>query len=236
MNTENAFFGMPIEIDGVCLIYPPTIKDIVQISYEVFNIYSSFLTKSQDELDDSMKEEKLEDIPTPFVFLLTLMLLSPEMEKMIKNAFKFFLKEEVLPLYDLQMIVIGKPMDKRCLTADNFFDFQNGIRASIGLSLLEKPNPNEHPKVRRFKALQRERDRIKAKNNKTTITKLTTLITSICCMNMGVTPMNVQDMTMAAINMLIERYNEKDSFETRVAAMLAGASEDKDKLNWIRDL
>lgn len=237
MYSLEAFFGTPIAISSVCLIYPPTVKDIINVGYEVFNIYSSLLVRSQEDIEDEIAKEteKPEQIPTPFIFLLTLMKLSKEMETLIKKAFQFFIKEEITPLYDLQVIVIGPASEKRLLTADIFFAFQNGIRAAIGVKTIEPPDPNEHPKVRYFKAKQRARDRVKAKKQGANVNKLTTLITSICCMNMGLNPINIQELTYASINKLIERYNEKDSFETHIASLLAGAS-NKETPHWIRDL
>nr|DAP41046.1 MAG TPA: hypothetical protein [Caudoviricetes sp.] len=37
------------------------------------------------------------------------------------------------------------------------------MRAAIGEQLLEPPNSNENPRIRHFKALQRKRDKVKAK-------------------------------------------------------------------------
>lgn len=240
MYTEDAFFGMPLEVNNLCFVYPPKIKDIIQLGYEVFNIYSSFLTRSQEDIEDEITKDKThqikpEEIPNPFIFLLTIMSLSKEIEATVKKAFQFFIHDEVTPLYDLQTIVLGPIKEKRFLTADNFFDFQNAVRAAIGIKMIEKPDPNEHPRVRYFKAKQRARDRAKAKQNNLKITKLSTLITSICCMNMGVNPTNVQELTFASINALIDRYNEKDSFETHIAVQLASGS-NKEKPYWIRDL
>jgi hypothetical protein len=52
------------------------------------------------------------------------------------------------------------------ITEQDYFDFQNAIRESLG-EKPEKPpepeDPNENPTVARIKAKARERDRIKAK-------------------------------------------------------------------------
>jgi hypothetical protein len=42
-------------------------------------------------------------------------------------------------------------------------------------------------------------------------------------MNTGLNPSNVGKITYAATKSLIDRYTEKDAYETRTAAMLAGA-------------
>ena len=56
-------------------------------------------------------------------------------------------------------------------------------------------------------------------------------------MNSGLNPSNVGEITYAATKSLIDRYTEKDAYETRTAAMLAGTqSEGKEQTYWIRDL
>ena len=238
MYKEDAFFGLPIEVKNVCFIYPPRVKEIISLGYEVFNIYSSFLTRSQEDIDDTFRNERLEpgmSIPSPFIFLLSLMNISSEVESQVKKAFQFFTHEEIFPLYDLQMIIVGPIKEKRILNDQNFFEFQNCVRAAIGMTVINPPDPNEHPKIRQWKAKQRERDRIKNKQSGVKITQLSTLITSLCCMNMGINPMNAQDITFASINALIDRYQEKDGFENYIAVQLAGGN-NKQQPYWIRDL
>jgi hypothetical protein len=55
-------------------------------------------------------------------------------------------------------------------------------------------------------------------------------------MGVGVGPTNVGEITYAATRSLIDRYTEKDAYETRIASMLAGAKPDKKMEHWIRDL
>jgi hypothetical protein len=52
------------------------------------------------------------------------------------------------------------------LTEEDFFDFQNLIRSSLGDKDIPPPlpeDPDEDPRVRRIKEKARERDRIKAR-------------------------------------------------------------------------
>ena len=68
----------------------------------------------------------------------------------------------------------------------------------------EPPNPNEDPRVKRIKAKARYRDRVKAKKGKGI--GFSTSLTSICCMGIGITPLNVGELSYAAVSELIRRY------------------------------
>jgi exoribonuclease II len=46
---------------------------------------------------------------------------------------------------------------------EDFFDFQNLIRASIGRKQVEKPDPNLDPRIAEIKRKSRRAERLKAK-------------------------------------------------------------------------
>jgi hypothetical protein len=46
---------------------------------------------------------------------------------------------------------------------EDFFDFQNLIRASIGRKQVEKPNPNLDPRIAEIKRKSRRAERLRAK-------------------------------------------------------------------------
>lgn len=87
---------------------------------------------------------------------------------------------------------------------DEFFDFQNAIRQSLGNDIVEKPDPDMDPRIRRVKAKGRYRDRIVAKT-KDGITFESSLV-GICCMGLGINPLNIEGITIAAIKYLTEAY------------------------------
>jgi hypothetical protein len=119
-------------------------------------------------------------------------------------------------LFEDKKILIGDPekivttlksiKDLRFLDDKNFFDFQNAIRVSMGAKVEKPPppiDPNEDPRIRKMKEKARERDRIKAKQAaKGKVAGGITLDTSlvaICCMGIGLTPLNIGEMSYAAI-------------------------------------
>ena len=54
--------------------------------------------------------------------------------------------------------------------------------------------------IARIKAKARERDRIKAKQQSKNGISLETTLTAICCMGIGITPLNIGEMSYAAIS------------------------------------
>lgn len=237
--TEEAFIGYPINFKDICLIYPPLNKDIIGFGYSKFMTLTSLITQTQADIDDMAAQAdapKDQPVPTPFQQLFIQSITFPPMKTHILSILKFYTHMDATLLVDSESIVFGDVTEKRQLQEKDFFDFQNAIRMAIGGKPEEKPAENENAKIRRFKALQRERDRIKAKQNKGGPQEYITLLTSICCMGVGVGPTNVGEITYAATRSLIDRYTEKDAYETRIASMLAGAKPDKKMEHWIRDL
>ena len=130
MTKENAFLGLPTDFNQKFLIYPPKIKEIV--SNKKFYQYRQILTFSQEELDDEYVKKNI-IAPTPYEFLLGNSFHSEEFEQIAKEAFFFFIKQEVTFLYEEKLILIGKLEEelKRVksfkglvfLTEDEYFDF-----------------------------------------------------------------------------------------------------------------
>ena len=242
MSKEAIFLGLPEEFQQKFLIYPPKVKEIV--SNKHFNQYRQLLTFSQEELDDEFLKKK-EYSPTPLEFLLSNSYHNKEFEQIAKEAFYFFTRQSVTFLYDKKMILFGK-LDKELkrvksfndlifLDESNFFFFQNKIRECLGEKAIEPPNPNEHPKIRRMKAKARYRDKIKAKQGSGI--NLLTSLASICCMGIGITPLNIGEMSYASLGIIMNTYQVKEKYEIDVASIQAGA--DSKKINpkyWIKNL
>ena len=110
---------------------------------------------------------------------------------MVNKEFQM-LKGQYGPSEDKDAI-IERVMKIPKINSENYFDFQNCIRTSLGENLVEKPNPNEHPKVRAMKAKARYRDRVKAKNGDGLT--LGSTLASICCMNFGLNPLNIGELS-----------------------------------------
>lgn len=105
----------------------------------------------------------------------------------------------------------------------------------MGTKPVEAPDPNEHPKVRAMKAKARLRDRIKAKSNKGI--SLNTTLAAICCMGIGITPLNIGEISYGSVRTLMSIYQGKEKYELDIDSLLAGADSKKVKPKyWIKNL
>jgi hypothetical protein len=68
----------------------------------------------------------------------------------------------------------------------------------------EPVNPNEDPRITAMKAKARERDRIKARQKTSDGISLQTCLVAICCMGIGITPLNIGEMSYAAIGPIMK--------------------------------
>ena len=237
MNDEVTFLGLPKDFKKKFLIYPPTVKQVV--GNHNFAQYRVLLTLSQEDLEDifikNNKDKDFKDydkfkVPTPFEYLLANSYHNKEVEEIAKEAFHFFTKQQVTFIYEEKRILIGdleeeiKRVGKNLnalvfLEEDEFFEFQNEIRACLGEDKIEPPDPNLHPKARRMKALARYRDKIKAEKG------------------IGITPLNIGELSYASLSSIMRTYQEKEKYEIDVRSLQAGADAKKVKPKyWIRNL
>lgn len=253
MNNEAVFLGLPKDFNQKFLIYPPTVKQVVGNAR--FQQYRALLTISQEELEDifikNNKDKDFNDydkfqVPTPFEYLMSNSYHNKEIEQIAKEAFYFFTKQQVTFLFEQGLILIGDLEDELqrvgtnlkdlvFLTADDFFDFQNEIRACLGEERVVPPDPTLHPKIRRMKALARYRDKVKAK--KGIGINLETTLVSICCMGIGITPLNIGELSYASLSTIMRTYQEKEKYDIDIRTLQAGGDSKKIKPKyWIRNL
>ena len=235
------FLGYPVEFKHICLIYPPKVKDVV--ANTSYGMYNKILTLSQEEIEDEFVEKgwDLDELLTPLEFLLNNAFHDKNIELITKRAFEFFIHEEVIFLYEQKAVLIGdikevkKVEDLRILREEDFFDFQNLIREATGAKQVEKPNPNEDPRIKRIKAKARYRDKVKEK--KGLGLKLGSSLAAICCMEMNLNPLNIGELSYAAISVLMNMYQEKEKYNLDIDSILAGGDSKKIKPKyWIRNL
>ena len=247
MSKELFFIGAPVQFKPGVNIYPPKVKEVV--SNPGYNSFSRVLTYSHEEIEDIYVKEKkdLDSFPTPLEFMLNNCYHNKDYEDVCKKAFQFFLKSEVEFLYDKKAILIGRVEDVlKDLTSidqlvmiheEEFFDFQNLIRMATNQKIVEPPNPNEHPRIKAMKAKARYRDRVKAKQAAKNGMDLFTIMTSICCMGIGISSLNIGEMSYVAMQAILSQYQEKEKYSIDIDSLLAGADSKKIKPKyWIRNL
>ena len=249
MSKELFFISAPVEFKPGVMVYPPTVKDV--ITNPLFGHFERVLTYSQEEIEDEFLEAKkqLDVYPTPIEFLLNNSYHNEQYRELCLRAFKFFIHEEVSFLYEQKMIVVGNLQEnlKKANSIDDlifikeedFFDFQNLIRISVGKKPVERPDPNIDPRIAEIKRKSRRAERLKAKQaakgKGEGITLYTTLV-SICCMGLGITPLNIGEMSYVALEAILRKYQEKEKYELDIDSLLAGADSKKVKPKyWIKN-
>lgn len=250
MINDKIFLGFPINFKDICKVYPPTVNDVV--GNEDFSIYQSFFTITQQELDEAyLKDETITQVPTPFQYLLINYYHDEEIRSKIEDGFMHFLHEPVTIVPEIEMLLIGKSEDEldpnvdlenpRLLTEENFLDFQNKIRLSMGLSIVdvskEKEEENLDPRIKRWKMKVKEHEKIiNAKKQKNAPT-FGTLLAAICCMGIGLNPLNIGEMSYACVQWLIAMYQQNEEYDVDIRALLAGADSKKVKPKyWIKNI
>ena len=240
-----SFLGRPINFKDICKVYPPKIQEV--LDEQNYPVYKKLFLSTQEDIEDEYTEKKLplDSVPTPLQYLFLMACSDARIKQIIIDGFQFFIKEPVSLLMDQGIIIVGdlsnvltqvKSIDDlKIIKEDNYFDFQNTLRRAIGEKEAEPYNPNENPKIKYFKAKARLRDRVKAQS-KDGLTLGTTLA-SICCMGLGITPLNVGELSQAAIAILMRTYQEKIKYETDIQSLLNGADKKKVKPQfWIRNI
>lgn len=248
MSKEQFFICKPVQFKPGIKIYPPTVEQV--ITNEKFGHYGRLLTYSQEEVEDEFLEAKknLDKYPTPFEFMLSNSYYNKQYCSMCKAAFEFFIHEEVSFLYEQKLVVVGnieeilnsiKSLDDLIvIKEEEFFAFQNAIRECIGKKVVEPPITDEDPRVAEIKRKARYREKLKAKQaakGKDGISLYTTLV-SICCMGLGITPLNIGEMSYVSLEAILRKYQEREKYQVDIDSLLAGADSKKVKPKyWIRN-
>ena len=242
MINELFFMGLPISFQNLCEVYPPTVKE-ARFNKE-FPYYRQLLTVSQEELEDKWDEEGIEgDPPSPFLYLMTFSKGDSQREKLACRAFEFFIHEPVTFMHDIDSICIGDieqeilkikdPRELRFITEENYFEFQNLCREAIGEKAVEPYEINLNPKIRRFKKLARKREKIASKQKGI---DFGTSLAAICCMGVGLSPLNVGEISICAMYALIGLYQNKEKYDIDIRSLQAGADAKKIKPEyWIKN-
>ena len=249
MIDERVLLGFPIDFKDVCQIYPPTVNEVV--GNKDFSIYQSLFTMTQDDLDEAYgQDDRITHIPTPFQYLLMNYYQDDMIKEKIHDAFKQFIHEPVTIVPEIEMLLIGKSEEDldpnidlenpRLLTEENYFDFQNEIRKVMGAELIKPLDSEEKdldPRIRRYKAKVRAHDRLVAKKKSKKGPTLGTLLTAICCMGIGLNPLNIGEISYACIQWLITMEQQKEEYDIDIRALLAGADSKKVKPKyWIKNI
>lgn len=241
------FLNLPVEFKKKDIfIYPPTFLDIKD---KFFPLYRSILFLQQEDILDMFNEQnlfdKVEKMPTPFEYIMATAASNEDYAQKVQKGIEFFIKEPVTLLFNANAIMVGdfnktiisiSSLDElRLINEEDFFDFQNLIRLASGAEMVEEYVADEDPRIARIKAKARYRDKIKAKSGKGI--SLNTVMESICCMDLGINPLNIRQIPYVAGVRLMDRKRHQEAYNLDIQSLLAGADSKKVKPKyWIENL
>lgn len=249
MNNPAVFIKEPLYFKNKFKIYPPSVRDVV--GNPNYARYYRIFTLSQEDLSDELFKKAKDGgaAPTPFEFLLINCYHNAEFRAIAQEAFEFFTHESINFFYEEKTLIVGN-LEEAVTKAtsieefitikeEDYFDFQNAIREVCGDNPIkppEPPDPEEDPRIAAIKARARERDRIKARQASKSGISLQTCLVAICCMGIGLTPLNIGEMSYAAIGPIMKMSQEKEKYDIDIRSLLAGADSKKIKPKyWIRN-
>lgn len=239
--------GVPVLLEDICAIYPVTMREIVEIGYDKFQVYLSVLTANKPAVDKKEVElaQLMEEL-TDFQYLLMMATIDLTVNQTVKDAFRFFTHEEASFSLEPAQIVIGPLEEKHLLTESKFYDFQRILRR---MYFMEQEGEeiiiydDDPPATKRLKMKMREnREKVrkakaaKAAQEKTDL-KFSDLIGSITINNCGLSMENVWNITYYAFHDQLKRMGWRDQFNINHDAALAGAKINKSQLkHWMRSI
>lgn len=237
-NLSAAFMGLPLYFKGNSYVYPPKVKDVANRDYEKF---ITILTMSMDDIKEIFKDENLKELPTPYKIMYKNYIMDEQIRDLTTRAFEFFLHEPVTFLVDKGIIILGdletllkngtKIEDIHYIEEKDYFAFQNLIRTAIGMDVEEREdiNPNEDPRVARLKQKFKESHKIvaKVKEKKGETLKFNECLVAICCMGIGITPLNIGELSYCAISPLMRKFQNKETYDHLSMGAMMGTIDTK---------
>lgn len=241
--------GSPVFLDDICAVYPAKLGEIIDIGYDKFQQYLSIMTTTKpiDNKQDKELKELIEKL-TDFQFILFMCSIDSMMNSILKQAIHFFTHEEATIVVEPPGpgIFIGPLEDKRMMTEQQFYDFQQLLRRMYFIEVEGEEiiiYQDDSPAVRRLKEQMRanrekvRRAKAKQNQNNGSDMKLSDLIGSMTINDCGLNISNIWDITYYAFHDQLKRMGWRDQFNINQKAALAGAKIKKSQLkHWMRSI
>lgn len=231
INEEQLGFGMAINFNDICYVYPLTIAEILSIGKDNYDRYLQYLTIEKDNIQKELLEMKENEL-TPLDCLLLQCSFDNTFLVELQKAFYTFIKERVRFSLETKEIFIGEDFsEKRIINKDNFEDFQNIIRAQNCLEV-KKPIPkNENYMQKKFRLAREKREAAKKKQalkNGETISFMDSIF-SLICYGIGFNFEDIKKLTIYQFNKISMRAHAKYVYDMEIRMLAAGADPKKIK-------
>jgi len=257
--------GLPIEINNLGKVYPVKLLDIAEVTEYKYNQYINILCIDVDNLnlDKENKDELKKNNVDSFSLILQLCKQDEQYLEIIKDAFEFFLKQEVIFAPNLGAFFIGtiesleiifknikneKDLKKienilyenSFITEKKYKDFKEVLLLQ---NCIENKNSDDEKYVNekareiaeKIKAAKEKINKIKSKQGD--ILSLFDLISAFAGNSKSTNIINVWDMTIFQFNNQFKRMQMIEDYDINIRQLLAGADSKKINLeHWIRKI
>lgn len=240
--------GAPVFLKDICAIYPATLREIAELGYDKFLLYLNIFTQPRPYLEEKTELEKFLNSLSDFQYFIALAETNKEIHQKIKEAFIFFIRENIVFALDQGEIIIGPASEHRVMKEDDFREFCHILRIMYFQDTddIQDININEDdsPQVKQLKKqFMKNRERVaraKARQPKQyteSDVTMSDLIGSLAIGKCGLNILNVYDLTYYAFHDQLKRMGWRDQFDINNRAALAGAKINKKQLKyWIKPI
>lgn len=240
--------GLPVIFEDICLVYSPKLHEIAADGLDNFYQYISATQITKPTKLEDLEIKKLLSPLSDFEYLLLLTQMDKDDYKLIKNAFEFFTKEKVTFITNPPSIVFGPVNEKRILTKENFYNFQEEVKLACAMrdphedtiEFLESDSPRVRALKEQMLRGRKEREEAKRRQRKRDgggELELSDLIASLAIGNNSYNLINIWDLSYYAFQDQFKRMSWHEEFDINTRASLAGAKLDKNKLShWIKTM
>lgn len=249
INREELFMGAPYKIGDICKVYQLTLDEIClqenSIGFDKYNYYINLLTMEVDDILETFKKKgiQFDNATLETITVFNYLMASAQNDKVFlldfKNAISTFIKEEILISTKNNMIIVGKPQQRRIIMENEFNELANALRLFNKMRIKEPPPENETPMQKKFRLKREMRERVKEKQSKKDGDNIefADLMSSLCTMNVGVTALNIKKFTIYQIKDQLERAQMREKYYTELDMLMAGADSKKIKpIHYVRNL
>lgn len=229
-----AFAGVPTELEGVCKIYPLTMREILKIGYSQYMGRLGLLLLSETQIQDIVKEKTKQEISIEQINTFRYLISSAQQNDSflldLQLVLSTFIKEEVLILPSINSIVVGSPEDKRLLTSDNFPMFQDILRVQNKIKIKPAPPANETAIERKRRLNAEKVAEIKQKQARQSSNGEESSLVDLLEVA-SVFGIDWKNESLYAFYSLIKRHQAKEKWDEDIQMLCAGA--DSSKMNTV---
>lgn len=222
--------GMPIPIEGLGHVTPPTLREIIYIGESKYNALLSSLLVNKELI----KHDFEGDI-TDFELAIALNYYNESFRSLFTEGLELFFQEKPFFLQENGLFYFGEIADERFLTKERFDMLQQIIKEANKISNVNEPefNPANERAKKLVEMILKNR---KSKPQKKEIINLHSTISGLAWKSNSINIQNVFDLTIYQLYDGISRLDNIDYFQNTMTGLYSGAIDKRsinlEQINW----